>query len=43
MASLVKVDDLAQRLRLGFHEPRAEWAIARKLPPEEANDAFAQY
>jgi DNA ligase (NAD+) len=32
---VVKVDDLAQRLRLGFTSRAPRWAIARKLPPEE--------
>ncbi|HEY5010777.1 MAG TPA: NAD-dependent DNA ligase LigA, partial [Acidimicrobiales bacterium] len=32
---VVKVDDLAQRARLGFTSRAPRWAIARKLPPEE--------
>ncbi len=32
---VVKVDDLAQRSRLGFTSRAPRWAIARKLPPEE--------
>ncbi len=32
---VVKVDDLAQRQRLGFTSRAPRWAIARKLPPEE--------
>jgi DNA ligase (NAD+) len=32
---VVKVDDLDQRLRLGFTSRAPRWAIARKLPPEE--------
>jgi DNA ligase (NAD+) len=32
---VVKLDDLAQRERLGFTSRAPRWAIARKLPPEE--------
>jgi DNA ligase (NAD+) len=32
---VVKVDDLAQRARLGYTSRAPRWAIARKLPPEE--------
>ena len=32
---VVKVDDLAQRARLGFTSRAPRWAIASKLPPEE--------
>ncbi len=33
--SVVKVDDLAQRERLGFTSKAPRWAIAFKFPPEE--------
>jgi DNA ligase (NAD+) len=33
--AVVKVDDLAQRERLGFTSRAPRWAIARKFPPEE--------
>jgi DNA ligase (NAD+) len=32
---VIKVDDLAQRERMGFTSRAPRWAIARKLPPEE--------
>ncbi|HEV3267418.1 MAG TPA: NAD-dependent DNA ligase LigA [Acidimicrobiales bacterium] len=32
---VIKVDDLAERERLGFTSRAPRWAIARKLPPEE--------
>ena len=34
---VVKVDDLAQRERLGFTAKAPRWAIAVKFPPEERN------
>ncbi|HTT58604.1 MAG TPA: NAD-dependent DNA ligase LigA, partial [Acidimicrobiales bacterium] len=33
--AVVKVDDLAERERLGFTSRAPRWAIARKFPPEE--------
>ncbi|HWD97281.1 MAG TPA: NAD-dependent DNA ligase LigA [Acidimicrobiales bacterium] len=33
--AVVKVDDLAERARLGFTSRAPRWAIARKFPPEE--------
>jgi DNA ligase (NAD+) len=33
--AVVKVDDLAQRVRLGFTSKAPRWAIAYKFPPEE--------
>ena len=33
--AVVKVDDLAERVRLGFTSRAPRWAIARKFPPEE--------
>lgn len=35
--AVVKVDDLAQRDRLGFTAKAPRWAIAVKFPPEERN------
>ncbi|MFZ1062785.1 MAG: NAD-dependent DNA ligase LigA [Acidimicrobiales bacterium] len=32
---VIKLNDLAQRARLGFTSRAPRWAIARKLPPEE--------
>ena len=32
---VIKVDDLAEREKLGFTSRAPRWAIARKLPPEE--------
>jgi DNA ligase (NAD+) len=32
---VIKVDDLTQRLQLGFTSRAPRWAIARKFPPEE--------
>ena len=32
---VIKVEDLAQRTKLGFTSRAPRWAIARKLPPEE--------
>ncbi len=32
---VIKLDDLAERERLGFTSRAPRWAIARKLPPEE--------
>jgi DNA ligase (NAD+) len=33
--AVIKVDDLAERARLGFTSRAPRWAIARKFPPEE--------
>jgi DNA ligase (NAD+) len=33
--AVIKVDNLAERLRLGFTSRAPRWAIARKFPPEE--------
>ncbi len=33
--AVIKVDNLAERIRLGFTSRAPRWAIARKFPPEE--------